>query len=307
VTVDLLANDTVLLNGQLTNLRAFVSGNPGSLQVTAQAPRLGTILVTPDGFVTYTPSANANGTDNISYTVTVDGQASNQAVVAVNITPVNDAPVAGNTTLSAVVSRSNAMNLISTSTDPDGNADVKNAVITSWPAQLGAQPLPANGVIAFTPTATGNFTFNYQVRDAAGLASANTATGTVTVVGSESIVYTKQIFKGAGNVGGGASTRWTVTGTDTVRGGQILTIAYADGQLRATGQSCNGSAAIAACVVGTAQVDATGTWTFDQVGTPGGAKDPTDTATWSVQPKNIRTFSSSPVPGGGQNIGISFK
>ncbi|GAB3765461.1 IPT/TIG domain-containing protein [Ramlibacter monticola] len=307
VTVDLLANDTVLLNGQLVNLRAFVAGNMGTVQVTAQAPRLGNILVSPDGFVTYLPGANANGTDNIAYTVSVDGQVSNQAVVAINITPVNDVPVAGNASVVGVVARENVMNLIASATDPDGNADVKNAVITSWPAQLGAQPTPVGGAISFTPSATGNFTFGYQVRDAAGLVSANTGTGTVTVIGSETIAYTKQIFKAAGNIGGATSTRWTVTGTDTVRGNQILTIAYADGQLKATGQSCNGSAAVAACVVGTAQVDAAGNWSFDQVGSPGGPKDPTDKNTWSVLPKNIRTFSSSPVLGGGQNTGISFK
>jgi hypothetical protein len=307
VTVDLLANDTILLNGQSMSLRSFVAANPGQVQVMAQAPRLGTMLVSPDGFVTYTPGANANGTDNIAYTVTVNGQVSNQAVLAISITPVNDAPVAGNTTLSAVLASSNTMNLIATSTDPDGNADVKNAVITSWPAQLGAQPVPANGVVTFTPNAVGNFAINYQVVDAAGLPSANTATGTVTVIGTESIAYTKQLFKAAGNQGGTASTRWTVTGTDTVRGNQTLTIAYADGVLKATNQACNGTAAIAACVIGTAVVDATGTWTFDQVGTPGGAKDPTDKNTWSTLPKNIRTFSSSPVLGGAQSIAIQFK
>ena len=68
------------------------------------------------------------------------------------------------------------MNLISASTDPDGNADVKNASIVTWPAQLGPQPVPVNGVITFTPTATGNFTVTFQAIDAAGALSANTAT-----------------------------------------------------------------------------------------------------------------------------------
>ena len=61
-------------------------------------------------------------------------------------------------------------------------------------------------------------------------------------------------------------------------------------------------------MVGTAVVDIpSGTWTFDQVGTPGGAKDPTDTATWSTLPRNIRTLSTSPVLGGSQTIGIVVK
>lgn len=306
VTVDLLANDTVLLNGVLKTLREVVSQNLGTVVVTAQAPRLGLATVSADGFLTYVPNPNANGVDNVSYTVSVDGQLSNQAVAVITITPVNDLPVAGNTTQGAVVAKTNIMNLISTSTDPDGNADVKEAVITSWPPQLGAQPVPASGVISFVPTATGNFTIGYQVRDTAGALSANTASGTVTVIGAEAIAYTKNNFK-PGNVGGTASTRWTVSGTDTVRGFQTLTIVYADGTLRGTGQTCNGTATVPDCVVGTAVVDGLGNWLFDQVGTPGGPKDPTDTATWSSTPRNIRTFSSNPVLGGSQSIGIVFK
>jgi VCBS repeat-containing protein len=195
----------------VTNLRDVVTNGQGTVTVAAQAPRLGLATVSTDGKLTYVPNPNANGTDNVNYTVTVNGAVSNQAVVAITITPVNDAPVSGNTTLSAVVATANTMNLIATATDPDGNADVKNAVITTWPAGLGVQPAPLNGVISFTPTTAGNFTFSYQVRDAAGLASANTGTGTVTVIGGETIAYTKNQFKAAGNQGGNASTRWTVT------------------------------------------------------------------------------------------------
>ena len=305
LTVDLLANDTVVVAGVSTTLRAFVNSG-GAVTVTASAPRLGTATVT-NGVVTYVPNPNANGVDNILYTVTVNGQVSNQAQLAINVVPVNDLPVAVAVTEGAVNARSNLMNLIAKSTDPDGVADVKNAAIVTWPAQLGPQPVPVNGVVSFTPTNTGNFPVTFRAVDAAGAQSANTATATVTVIAAETIAYTKNQFTGAGNIGGAASTRWTVTGTDTVRQGQTLTIAYADGVLRAGG-TCNGTAAIPACVVGTALVDiATGTWTFDQVGTSGGPKDPSDTATWSTLPRNIRTFSSSPVLGGGQNVGIVLK
>jgi hypothetical protein len=306
LTVDLLANDTVQLNGVTTNLRAFANGG-GVVTVTASAPRLGTATVA-NGVVTYRPNPNANGLDEILYTVTVNGRVSNQASLAINVVPVNDLPVAGNTTIVAVSARTNVMNLILNSTDPDGNADVRNASIVTWPTQLGARPTPVNGVVSFTPTTTGNFSVTYRAVDAAGALSANTATGTVTVIAAETIGYTKNQFTAAGNIGGNASTRWTVTGTDTVRQGQTLTIAYADGVLTGGRGTCNGTAANPLCVVGTAVVDlATGNWTFDQVGTQGGPKDPTDAATWSTLPRNIRTFSSSPVLGGSQNIGILVK
>ncbi|MEJ8835376.1 Ig-like domain-containing protein [Ramlibacter sp. AN1133] len=307
LVVDLLANDTVALNGVQTNLRTAVTNNLATISVTTTPPRLGTATVTPDGIVTYTPSPNANGVDNINYTVTVDGQVSNQALLAITITPVNDLPVAGPITVGAVVSKTNIANLISNSTDPDGNTDVKDAVILTWPAGLGAQPVPVNGGISYVPTSTGNFSITYRVKDAAGVLSANTATGTLTVIGAETLTYTKKDFKGAANIGGGATTRWTVSGTDTVREFQTVTIAYADGTIRSTGQVCNGTAAIPACVVGTAVVDATGTFLYDKVGTPGGASDPTDTTFWSTLPKNIRTFSSAPVLGGATSAAIVLR
>jgi len=303
ITVDLLANDTVLLNGVQTNLRTAVTNNLATISVTTTAPRLGTATVTPDGIVKYTPNANANGSDNINYTVTVDGQVSNQALLTINITPVNDQPVAGNITTGAVVGKSNIANLIATSTDPDGNADVKNAVILTWPAQLGVKPAVVNGGISYTPTSTGSFNVTYQVVDAAGLSSANTATGTFTVIGAETITYTKNNFTPPTAKGTG---RWTVSGTDTVREGQTVTVVYADGTLRAGG-ICNGTAANPSCVVGTAVVDPTGVWLYDKVVAAGGPTDPTDTATWSVLPKNIKTFSSAPVLGGAASIGIILK
>jgi hypothetical protein len=300
LTVDLLANDTVLLNGTVTSLRTVVANNLAPVSVTVTPPRLGTATVTPDGIVTYTPNANANGVDNINYTVTVGSQVSNQALLAINITPVNDLPVAGNITTGAVLNKSNIANLLATSTDPDGNADVKNATILTWPAQLGPKPTPVNGGITFTPTGTGNFSITYQVSDAAGATSANTATGTVTVIAAETITYTKQQYTRA-------QGRWTVSGTDTVREGQTLTIAYNDGVIRSTGQVCNGTATVAACVIGTATVDSVGNWLYDLSFAPGGAHDPTDTTFWSTLPKNIKTFSSSPVLGGSSTTGIVLK
>jgi hypothetical protein len=304
--VDLLANDTVMLDGVMRSLRDVVTANLATVTVTANAPRLGAATVTADGILTYTPNPNANGTDNVNYTVTVDGNVSNPAVVSVTITPVNDIPVAGNQAAGAVNLRTNTLNLLTGATDPDGANDIKNAVITSWPAQLGPQPVPANGVISYTPNTTGSYTVSYQVRDAAGVVSSNTGAATVAVLAAENIAYTKQDYK-VGKQGGATSARWTVSGTDTVREGQTLTIVYGDGKLKSTGQICNGTAAIPACVIGSAVVDGTGVWLFDLVTSPGGTLDPTDANTWSTLPRNIRTFSSSPVLGGSQPAGIVLR
>ncbi|MBS1159549.1 MAG: hypothetical protein H6R15_1968 [Proteobacteria bacterium] len=305
VVVDLLANDTVQLNGAIANLRTLADATPGSVTVTPLAPRFGSASLA-NGVLTYVPNPNSNGTDSMTYTVTVNGQVSNPAAVSINVTPVNDAPVAVNNSSGAVLARSNNFNLIAKATDPDGNGDVRDAVITSWPAALGAQPVPVNGAISYTPSAIGNFNFSYQVKDASNLLSTNVATGTVTVIGSESITFSKSIFIGAGKIGGVASTRWTVTGADTVKQGQTLSVVYNDGTL-VSGGSCNGTASNPSCVIGTAVVDVNGNYALDRVGTPGGPLDPNDTKTWSLKPRSIRVFSSSPVLGGSSSIGIQFK
>ena len=305
-THDLLANDTVLLNGQVMNLRNVLDNNLATVTVDVLAPRMGLASVA-NGRVTYTPNPNANGTDSIAYTVTVNGQTSNSALLNINITPVNDAPVAVNGATAAVVSKPSNYNMIANATDPDGSTDVKDAVIVTWPANgLGIKPTPTNGVISYTPNSTGTFSFTYQVKDAAGLLSANTATTTVTVAGSEAIAIVKSRFTG-GKIGGSASARWVVTGTDSVLQGQTLTIVYNNGKLKNQLSSCNGTATIPDCVIDTTVVDATGAYAYDKVRAPGGPLDPTDTSVWATTPTSVKIYSSAPALGGSATRAIEFK
>ena len=293
-----LANDTV-------------NGGPipaGAIVTLTQSPRIGTATVNADGSITYRPNANVNGADGFQYTVTINGVVSNVANAVINITSVNDIPVAVADSFGAVVGKVNNANVIANDTDPDGLADVVNAQIVNWPAQLGAKPTPTNGVVTYTPTSQGNFSFSYRAVDSKGVLSANTVNVAVTVAGVEAIVPGKTIFK-QGNAGGTASARWTVDGTDSVLQGQTLTIAYQNGTFTAAagGGSCNGTAANPKCVVGTAVVDSLGNFVYDQVLVPGGPTDPTDVATWASRPTQVNIFSSSPVLGGARTNAITLK
>jgi hypothetical protein len=294
-----------MLNGVVSSLRDVVSQNLATVTVVAQTPRLGAATVSADGMLTYTPNPNAYGTDNVNYTVTVDGQVSNQAVAQVTITPVNDFPVAANQSINGVVGFAGTMNLLLGATDPDGNADVKDAVITTWPAGLGAQPTPVNGVISFTPAAATNYTFNYVVKDAAGVLSNNVGTGTVTALASESISLATRVDYTAGK------QRWVISGTDTVRAGQEITIVYTNGTSR-VGENCATSpqnAPIPACVVAKVKVDGAGLITFDQIVTANSAQDPRGTY-WNTnaRPTSVKAFSSAPVLGGvSQPQGINVR
>jgi len=74
-------------------LNVLVNDNliPGEATITiASAPTKGSVSISGDS-VTYTPSADENGDDSFTYTVTVNG-VSSTSTVSISITPVNDAP-----------------------------------------------------------------------------------------------------------------------------------------------------------------------------------------------------------------------
>jgi len=65
---------------------------PDTLTVTEATAGNGTVVIEPDGSLTYTPDADFNGSDTISYTIS-DGSLTDTAEVAVTVNAVNDAPV----------------------------------------------------------------------------------------------------------------------------------------------------------------------------------------------------------------------
>jgi Ca2+-binding RTX toxin-like protein len=130
----------------------------------------------------FTPVANANGAaGNFSYTANDDNGGTATQVVTLNITPVNDAPVAFDDTAATNANTPliiTAATLLANDTDIDGDilrlTGVSNAV-------NGTVALNANGDVVFTPTNgfSGAASFNYTVSDGSATATANV---TVTVI-----------------------------------------------------------------------------------------------------------------------------
>ena len=167
------------------------------------------------------------------------------------------------------------------------------------PAQLGAQPVPLNGVISYTPVAAGGFSFTYQVSDVGGVVSANTATGSIAVANNEIITFGKHLYVQNKN-------RWTVDGTDNIIQGQTITVVYENGLLKGQTVPCNGTATNPSCLVGTSVVDGLGRWGFDKVNVTG-TLNPRNATLWTTQPTFIRAFSTNPSLGGTVAIDIVFK
>ena len=264
---NVLVNDTV--GG------AVIPDTTSVLIRIVQQPALGAAVVN-GRVIDFTPTGNANGSDLLTYTISVDGgvTTSAPAFVSIAVTGVNDAPVAVNDEATGVAGIGIAVPLLANDTDIDGAADLAGVVITSAPA--GITYSVAAGVLSFTGPA-GTHTFTYQARDVAGALS-NQATVTVTLTGGEtlSIVRAEYIAN---------KRRWRIEGISSVLGTQTVYVMYADGTF-ADGTSAVGY------LVGTAQVDAIGAWAVDFA--LAGANDPRNptSTVFSVGPTRINAITT---------------
>lgn len=157
------------------------------MAVEATVPANGTLSFSPDGTFTYTPAPDFFGQDTFTYRAS-DGLArSGPAMVTIDVTPVNDPPVARDdayTTAFAtpLIVGSGAAGLLSNDSDPEN--DPLSAVQASAPASGGSVTLNGDGTFTYTPGAgfSGVDSFTYRARD--GLADSQPATVRITVRGN---------------------------------------------------------------------------------------------------------------------------
>ena len=136
----------------------------------------GTLSASAEGIATYTPSINWNGTDTFTYKANDGELDSNTATVTINVTPVNDPPVAKNITASTNENRSMQLDITLDATDVEGDA------LTYSIVGINNGTVTVNGSTAtYTPKQdwNGEDTFTYKAND--GELDSNTATVTVTV------------------------------------------------------------------------------------------------------------------------------
>ncbi len=117
-------------------------------------------MVNNGSAVDYTPAADFFGTEVFTYTISDGHGGYDTAIVTVNVTGSNDAPLAVN--------------------DTDVEGDSLTAVLDSGPVS-GSLVLNADGSFVYTPTLgyTGALTFTYTARD--GMTPSAPATVTITV------------------------------------------------------------------------------------------------------------------------------
>ncbi|BCD99391.1 hypothetical protein MARGE09_P3593 [Marinagarivorans cellulosilyticus] len=173
VLVDVLANDSDIDSAL----------NAASVAIVSAPSQGNTSINTTTGAITYTPTANSNGSDSFTYTVNdAEGATSNTATVSIAINAVNDAPVAANDSASTNEDNAVQVAVLANDSDIDNAINAASVTIASNPSNGTTSVNTGTGAITYTPAANfnGTDTFTYTVQDAAAGMS-NAATVTITV------------------------------------------------------------------------------------------------------------------------------
>ncbi|MFV9691260.1 MAG: Ig-like domain-containing protein [Desulfobacteria bacterium] len=169
VDIDAVANDSDV-DGNLDPSTATVLSGPSN----------GTVTNNNDGTFTYTPDENFFGTDSFEYQVCDTDELCDTATVTIDVTPVNDPPVALDDSASTEEDTPVEIDAVANDSDVDGNLDPSTAEVVSGPSN-GTVTNNGDGTFIYTPDENffGTDSFEYQVCDTDGLC--DTATVTVAV------------------------------------------------------------------------------------------------------------------------------
>ena len=145
----------------------------------------GTLVDNLDGTWDYTPDANDDSGVSFSYDVT-DGNATVANTATLDITPVNNAPVAADDSFASLENNSliiSTSDLLANDSDVDGDTLTVNFTPISGPAN-GTLSVNSVGSFSYTPDADFNGTdsFTYEITDGNGLTSTAVVNITVTPV-----------------------------------------------------------------------------------------------------------------------------
>ena len=134
-------------------------------------PVHGTVERGPNHTVNYTPNADFAGTDSFTYKVCDPGGLCDTATVTVEVTPVNDPPVAVDDLARTEQSTPVVIDVLANDFGTDNPLDPGTVTVLGRPSAGRTSVDSATGEVTYIPRAktTGIDTFLYQVCDSAGL------------------------------------------------------------------------------------------------------------------------------------------
>ncbi|HRH01674.1 MAG TPA: Ig-like domain-containing protein [Bacteroidia bacterium] len=172
--------------GLLLNDSDVDAGDLLSVSTTAvSGPLHGTLVLNSDGSYTYSPALNYSGNDSFTYEVCDNGLpiACAQALVSLNIQPVNDAPQALADAYSTAEDQTlNAASVLVNDSDPENDL-LSVSVVPLSNVTHGSLLLNSNGTFSYTPAANynGSDSFEYEVCDNGTPVMCSSALVTLTV------------------------------------------------------------------------------------------------------------------------------
>jgi VCBS repeat-containing protein len=148
----------------------------------------GTLTLNSDGSFTYNPDPDYTGTDSFTYQAYDGEDYSNTATVTIDVTSVNDPPVAVDDTAETAPDTPVEIPVTDNDYDIDGTIDTTTVTIQTDASHGSTEVDPVTGVVTYTPDPgyEGPDSFTYTVNDNEG-ASSNIATVNITVVSPEEL------------------------------------------------------------------------------------------------------------------------
>lgn len=148
--------------------------NPYTLNVVT-LPKNGSISVSNDGIISYTPILNFNGNDSLSYTVKdFTGLTSNIAKVFITVNPINDAPTTNNASFNTRENNLLIISLNEIASDIEDGLDFSSLSISTSPSNGYISTNATLKQIIYNPNSnfTGYDQFSFYIADLDGLESA---------------------------------------------------------------------------------------------------------------------------------------
>ncbi len=201
---DAAVTGTVLANDSDVDGDTVTVASTGTL-ITAQD---GTVVMAADGSFTYTPATNYNGQDSFNYTIKDGNGGIATATVTLDLTPVNDTPIAGDDSFGGTEDAAITGDVLANDSDPDGDTLTVAFTGTIATAQGGTVVMESNGNFTYTPAASfvGADSFIYDITDGDGGTATAAVNIDVTIVNASPVA---------------ADDSFVVT-TDTILSGDVL-------------------------------------------------------------------------------------
>ena len=167
-------------------------------------PTNGILSLNGNGGFTYTPATNFFGVDHFTYKANDGAADSGVASVTINVTGVNDAPVANNDSATTAQNNPVVIPVLANDADVDGGT---LAITAFTQGTNGSVTNNGNGTLTYTPSFnfTGSDSFNYTITDGQGGTNSATVSLTVNAYAGGTPYWTNLLVATEAFVRGGAS------------------------------------------------------------------------------------------------------